>query len=63
MNEKEALDIIAAHAACTIVGGCDLCPLYAQEREKPEQRGLCQEKTAPDKLREALTVLRGRKEQ
>ena len=59
MEELEALEIITAYAACSIVGGCDLCPLYAQEREKPEQRGLCQEKTAPDKLRAALMVLRG----
>lgn len=62
MGEIEAQQIITAYAACSIVGGCDLCPLYKEEREKPEQRGICQEKTAPDKLREALTLLRGFKQ-
>ncbi len=62
MSEIEAQKIITAYAACSIVGGCDLCPLFKEEREKPEQRGICQERTAPDKLREALTTLRGHKE-
>lgn len=61
MSELEAQEIVIAYAACYIVGGCDLCPLYSQEREESKQRGLCQEKTMPDKLREALTLLRGRK--
>lgn len=62
MSELEAQQIVTAYAACTVVGGCDLCPLYQEEKEKLEQRGLCQEKTAPDKLREALIILRGNKE-
>lgn len=62
MTEQEAQQIIAAYAACTIINGCDICPLYKEEIRNPEQRGLCQEKTAPDKIREALIVLRGIKE-
>lgn len=62
MEELKAQQVLTAYAACSIVGGCDLCPLYKEEREKPEQRGLCQEETAPDKLREALEILRGHKE-
>lgn len=61
MEELEAQQIITAYAACSIVGGCDLCPLYEEERGKPEQRGKCQEKTRPENLRKALAVLRGRK--
>jgi len=57
--EKKALETLAAYAACNLVGGCDLCPFYRQERERTEQRGLCQEGTTLDRLREALVTLRG----
>lgn len=59
MEEIEAQQTISAYAACSIVGGCDLCPLFKEERERTEQRGICQEKITPDRLREALIVLRG----
>lgn len=57
-EEKEAVKVLAARAACDLVGGCDLCPLYAEERERTRQQGLCQEAITLDKLREALVTLR-----
>ena len=58
-QELEALRALMANAACTLTMGCDLCPLYAEEKEKPELRGRCAEKTEPSALREALIQLRG----
>lgn len=62
MGEKEAQRTIMAYAACMIVDGCDLCPLFNEEQERTTQRGICQEQTTQEKLREALTALRGEKE-
>ena len=61
MSEKEleALRVLMANAACTLTLGCDFCPFYAAEIEKPELRGSCAEKTEPSALREALIELRG----
>ena len=61
MSEQElkALRILMANAACTLTLGCDLCPLYAEQVEKPETRGSCAEKIKPTALREALIELRG----
>lgn len=59
MEELEAQQIITAHAACAIVGGCDLCPLWNAERERTVQRGICQEAITAEKVKEALVTLRG----
>ena len=58
-EELEALRILMANAACTLTLGCDLCPLYDEQKDKPELRGSCAEKTEPSKLRQALIDLRG----
>ena len=58
-KELEALRVLMANAACTLVLDCDFCPFYAAEKEKPELRGSCAEKTEPSALREALIELRG----
>jgi hypothetical protein len=60
MDEQRAKQTITAYAACTIVGGCDLCPLFKEELERTTQRGICQESIAPDRIREALEALCGR---
>lgn len=59
MDEITAQQIITAHAACAIVDGCGLCPLYSKERNIKMQQALCQDSITADKVREALTVLRG----
>lgn len=59
MEEKEAKQIITAYAACQIVGGCEMCPLYNEERKTLTQQGICQERLTADKLREAVETLRG----
>lgn len=59
MDEITAQQTITAHAACTIVDGCGLCPLYSKERNIKIQQALCQDSITADKVREALTVLRG----
>lgn len=33
MEEKEAKQIVAAYAACQLVDGCKMCPLYNEERD------------------------------
>ena len=62
MDKLEAQEIIPAYAACSIVNGCDLCPFYEQEKSRLGLRGKCQEKTTPDRIRKALTTLRGKTE-
>ena len=59
MDELKAQQIIAAHAACSIVDGCNLCPLYKEELVRTTQRGICQESVSADKVREALVTLCG----
>lgn len=59
MDEITAQQTITAHAACTIVDGCDLCPFYNSEIGLKEQQEVCQESITTEKVREALTVLRG----
>lgn len=59
MDEILAQQTITAHAACSIEDGCNLCPFYDVEKQRTKQRGLCQEGITADKVREALTVLRG----
>ena len=51
MEEKEAKQIITAYAACQLVDGCVMCPLYDEERKTLTQQGLCQEKLTTDNLR------------
>ena len=50
MEEKEAKQIITAYAACQLVDGCKMCPLYNEERKTLTQQGLCQEKLTTDNL-------------
>ena len=59
MEEKEAKQIITAYAACQLVDGCVMCPLYDEERKTLTQQGLCQEKLTTDNLRKAVETLRG----
>ncbi len=59
MDEITAQQTITAHAACTLVDGCDLCPLYKTEIGAKKQREICQESITAEKVREALTVLHG----
>lgn len=59
MEELEAQQIIMAHAACMIVGGCDFCPLWNEERAHTVQRGICQEAITTEKVKKALITLRG----
>lgn len=57
MERLRAQQIITAHAACTIIDGCKLCPLYKMESERTKQRGICQESISANNIREALVVL------
>ena len=41
IGEIEAQQIIAANAACQIVGGCDLCPFFKEDAERTRERGKC----------------------
>lgn len=59
MKEKEAKQIVTAYAACQLVDGCKMCPLYNEERKTFTQQGLCQEKITLNKVREAVETLRG----
>ena len=59
MGEKEAKQIITAYAACQLVDGCAMCPLYNEERKILTQQGICQEKLTTDNLRKAVEILRG----
>lgn len=59
MKEKEAKQIITAYAACQLVDGCKMCPLYNEGRKTLTQQGLCQEKLTTDNLRKAVETLRG----
>ena len=59
MDEITAQQIVTAHAACAIVDGCGLCPLYSKELNIKTQQALCQNSITADKVREALTTLRG----
>ena len=59
MEEKEAKQIITAYAACQLVDGCVMCPLYDEERKTLTQQGLCQEKLTTDNLRKAVETLWG----
>lgn len=59
MGEKEAKQIITAYAACQLVDGCAMCPLYNEERKILTQQGICQEKLTTDNLRKAVETLWG----
>ena len=59
MDEITAQQTITAHAVCTIVDDCDLCPFYNSEIGLKEQQEVCQESITTEKVRETLTVLRG----
>lgn len=59
MTKKEAWEVITAHAACAIVNGCDLCPLYRVDEPRERQQAKCQDAITGAKLREALVTLRG----
>lgn len=57
-TEEEALKVVKAYAACQIVGGCDMCPIYKETREdKNRQQEKCQNAITAQKVREALTLL------
>lgn len=58
MEELEAQRVITANAACQIIGGCDLCPLYEEQQDKTRQQGTCASYTSYDRVKEALTVLK-----
>lgn len=62
IEEKEAKRIVTAYAACSIVNGCNLCPLYDDERQRTTQRDICKEALSADKVRSALIMLRGNKD-
>lgn len=59
MTEQEAQKIVTAYAACSIVDGCRLCPLYDEAREKIKQQFICQEQINAFAVRTALIVIRG----
>ena len=59
MAKSKGKQIITAYAACQLVDGCAMCPLYNEERKILTQQGICQEKLTTDNLRKAVETLRG----
>lgn len=55
--EAEAVETIRAYAACQMVDGCDLCPLYTANGDRREQQKKCQDALTKERIKEALRML------
>ena len=64
MEYKEAAEVLAALAICTdkVPVSCDNCPAYDDSRGQKEQRQACNDMLAPDKIAEAIGVVKGYQE-
>lgn len=55
--EAKAVETLRAYAACQMVDGCDLCPLYTADGDRKEQQKRCQDALAKERVVEALRAL------
>lgn len=57
MGFTEAVEVLRAYAACQIVNGCDLCPMYSTNEDRKEQQAKCQDALTKERVTEALKTL------